>query len=96
MSDNSAVVAKSDTKIPECADLYEEAGYTEIETSVIDTWRWGTVNETIYQSDENPNEFWAASYRVSTDRETDELREGDAQIYQVEKREVTTYKWFPV
>lgn len=64
----------------------------EIQSEPTDTWRHGSVMETIYHREED-NTHWRAVYRVSADGETNELREGYADITQVEPRQVTVTQY---
>lgn len=82
------------TLIPTCEQLWNEE-LEEIQEKVVDKWRHGVVVETIYKREEDAT-FWMASYRRSTDGETNELREGDAEICQVEPRQVTVTKYVPI
>lgn len=82
---------------PSCEDLWEENEFEEVDTIIVDEWRWGNVYETIYRDrripEDQPPVYWAASYRRSTDGETHELREGDAVIYRVRPVEKTVTTW---
>ncbi len=70
----------------------EDEGLEVLKQEPIDTWRWGTVQEIIVKrlSDQT---FWAATYRVSSDGETNELREGNARIVQVWPKERIAIVW---
>ena len=72
---------------PTCKQLCNE-DLELIEHKVDDGWRHGFYVTRIYQRDEDGT-FWRASYRMSTDGETNELREGLARIAQVFPREKT-------
>lgn len=82
---------------PTCEDLYNsrrdeyEVVFRETDAS----WRHGSYVSAVYKrlSDET---YWMAQYRLSTDGETNELREGDADIYQVEPYEKVTIDYRPV
>ena len=80
---------------PSCEDLLEEDGYEEVLRESDASWRHGTYEHRVYKrlSDET---FWAADYRLSTDGETNELREGSATIYQVEPKQVTVTSYVPI
>ena len=67
---------------PTCEELWEGYGFEEIETNVMGTWRHGVMREDIFLR-ESDQTYWLADYRVSTDGETNELREGGADIYKV-------------
>jgi hypothetical protein len=78
---------------PTCQDIYDEVdGYEEISTECIGKWRWGTVERVILKRTDDST-FWSATYRVSTDGETNELREGEANITQVEPYEKTIIEY---
>lgn len=53
-----------------------------------DSWRHGSYVTAIYRRDEDGT-FWRTMYRLSSDGETNELREGLAKIVQVFPRDVT-------
>jgi hypothetical protein len=57
-----------------------------------DSWRHGSYVYEVFKR-ESDNTFWSASYRLSTDGETNELREGVCPIVQVTptKKTVTDY-----
>ena len=57
-----------------------------------DSWRHGSyVDEVFHRASDDT--YWMASYRLSTDGETNELHEGDAEIRQVvpQEKTVVTY-----
>jgi hypothetical protein len=77
---------------PTCKQLFnEELPLADRKTD--DSWRHGVRVTEVYRRDEDGT-FWQAKYRLSTDGETNELRDGDAQIVQVFPREinVTVYE----
>ena len=74
---------------PTCDDLLEEVGYSEISRISDPSWRHGTRERAVYQRDSD-NTLWAAEYRLSADGETNELREGLADIYQVAPKVIAT------
>lgn len=53
-----------------------------------DTWRWGTVNNEVYEVD---GKFWEITYRVGSEGATNDLRDGYCEDpMQVWPKEVTT------
>lgn len=78
---------------PSPIDLLDENGYECIEENTIDRWRWGTVEEWIYQSEDTPPRYWSATFRISTDGETNGLRDGEAVIAEVVPTEVIKTVW---
>jgi len=67
----------------------------EIQSGPIDTWRHGSEMETVYHR-EADNTYWRAIYRVSTDGETNELKEGNADIHQVKPRQITVIQYVEI
>ncbi len=67
---------------PTCDQLLEEEGVTLVERVDDATWRHGCYRTDIYHRPDDDT-YWRASYRVSTDGETNELREGSADIVRV-------------
>ncbi len=76
---------------PTCEQLMNEA-LEEIQSKPVDTWRHGSVMEDIFHR-ESDDTYWRAVYRRSADGETNELKEGYADITQVtpEQTMVTHY-----
>lgn len=67
---------------PTCDEIWNEE-LKQVERNVDDGWRHGVyVSEVYYRTSDNT--YWNASYQRSTDGETNGLREGDADISQVE------------
>lgn len=54
-----------------------------------DSWRHGSYITEVYKREEDDT-YWMAQYRLSTDGETDELREGFAVIQQCWPKTITT------
>ena len=77
---------------PTCEQLFDEDGFELVAKASDTSWRHGSYDTAVYKR-ESDNTFWATSYRVSTDGETHELREGEADICQVfpKTKEVTVY-----
>lgn len=71
----------SDIIPPTCEEICEEE-LESVEREIDNSWRHGCYIYEVYrrQSDDT---YWAVSYRLSTDGETNELREGSAEISQV-------------
>ena len=78
---------------PTCEEILEEVGFEEIHSEIVDKWRWGTVMFEVFRR-ESDETLWGVDYRVSTDGETNELREGIAEIYEVKQvtRTITSYE----
>jgi hypothetical protein len=71
---------------PTCEQLSNEE-LPLADRKVDDSWRHGVRVTAVYRRDEDGT-FWQASYRLSTDGETNELSEGLAKIVQVFPREI--------
>lgn len=72
---------------PTCEDLMDlDPVYRESDPG----WRHGTYE---FQVFEWGNTFWAASFRLSVDGETNELREGYADLFEVEPEEITVVRY---
>ncbi len=80
---------------PTCEQLFDREGYYQVERKVDDGWRHGVYVTEVYLR-EWDRSYWMATYRLSTDGETNELREGLADIQQVSPREITTTSWVVV
>ena len=78
---------------PTCTQLCnEELELVDRESN--DSWRHGVYVTAIYRRDEDGT-FWRTVYRLSSDGETNELREGLAKIKQVFPKEVTVTIYEP-
>ena len=80
---------------PTCDQLYDRDGFAQVYRSVEDGWRHGVDVTEVYQRASDQT-YWMATYRLSTDGETNELREGEAYIAQVTPRETTVTCWVAV
>lgn len=89
--------------MPTCDELYEwnDKRVTEYDFETVsehsdNSWRHGT-RETVVFRRKSDGTFWEAKYRLSTDQECNELREGYAMIRRVyPHREMTTiYRYEP-
>ncbi len=80
---------------PTCEQLFERDGYSQVWREVEDGWRHGVYVTEVFLRKEDVS-YWMASYRLSTDGETNELKEGLADIQQVSPRETTTTSWVVV
>jgi len=78
--------------IPTCEDLFEEDGYESVHRDSDDSWRHGAYIGEVFTRFSDGT-FWLAAYCLSTDGETNGLREGDADITQVVPKEVTIIKY---
>lgn len=81
---------------PTSRDLFEEVLDEPISRTDDVGWRHGTYVTTVYHRAEDDT-YWQASYRQSTDGETNELAEGYAQIVRVwpKTKAVTVYEPTP-
>jgi hypothetical protein len=81
---------------PTCEDLYEDTlTYKTVSRTTDDSWRHGSYVTQIYHRGSD-NTYWEATYRLSSDGETNELREGFADITQVEPFETTVIRYRPI
>ena len=67
---------------PTCKEIYNEELGDPVLREDDASWRHGSYRTEVYKRDSD-NTFWRAFYCLSTDRETNGLREGDADIEQV-------------
>ena len=76
---------------PTCEQLFNEE-LKSVKLTTTPGWRHGTDREEIFYRKEDDS-YWSVGYRVSTDGETHELREGTATIFKVKpvKVEVIDY-----
>jgi hypothetical protein len=81
-------------KPPTCDQLCDEDGCKVVSRSSDPSWRHGSRETTVFHR-ESDGTFWEAHYRVSTDGETHELREGEATIRRVYPHEVTVTVYKP-
>lgn len=75
---------------PTCQDIFED----KLEAVHWDSaeWRHGVLRMEVYYRAEDDT-YWRARYRVSTDGETNELREGLASIVRVWPSRVTAIEY---
>jgi hypothetical protein len=67
---------------PTCQQIYDEDLGDPVYRKDDASWRHGAyVTEVYHRTDDDT--YWKVSYRLSTDGETNELREGIAQIAEV-------------
>ncbi len=71
---------------PTCEELQE---MTCVSREADDSWRHGSYVTQVFRRDSDET-YWQAKYRLSSDGETNELREGLATIVQVEPVVVQT------
>jgi hypothetical protein len=83
---------------PTCEQLIDEEGSCNDGFKLISrisdpSWRHGTRETQVFLR-ESDQTFWEAKFRLSTDGETNELREGLAKIRQVQPKEkmITIYE----
>jgi len=80
---------------PTCEQIFDEGLgdpiYHEDDTS----WRHGSYRTEVYFR-ASDSTHWQVKYRLSSDGETNELREGHAKITQVEPYEKTVILYRPV
>jgi hypothetical protein len=72
---------------PTCEELWNEE--LELVKEDLAHWRHGTHKNQVYYR-EDDSTYWRASFRESTDGETNGLREGDASIEQVYPKTIQT------
>lgn len=77
---------------PTCDELCEEVGFEKVDRETDDSWRHGVRVTEVYKR-ESDGTFWQVKYRLSTDGECNELREGIAKIAQVIPTEVVITKY---
>ena len=75
---------------PTCEQLMSEELDKVLES--FKPWRHGTRVKEVFHR-ESDGTYWQAEYLCSGDGETNELREGDARITQVEPRQVMVTKY---
>ena len=80
---------------PTCEELFDEDGFKSVHREADDSWRHGSYISEVFLR-ESDNTYWRASYALSTDGETNELREGTASITQVAPKEVSTITYLPL
>ena len=76
---------------PTCAEIWDgldEGEFVSIKRDADDSWRHGAYITQVIQRPSDGT-YWNVNYCLSTDGETNELREGTAQISQVFPHEVT-------
>lgn len=73
---------------PTCEELFDEVHGGPVSREDDASWRHGSYRTEVYHR-KSDDTFWMAKYRVSTDGETNELREGLASIDQVWPKHVT-------
>jgi hypothetical protein len=76
---------------PTCEELWNEELGDAIWQDADPSWRHGCYINEVYKR-ESDGTYWRASYRRSTDGETNELREGTAKIVQVEPVPSVSYR----
>ena len=80
---------------PTCKDLFLEDGYVPVHRDSDDSWRHGAYISEVFKRDSDGT-YWLASYCLSSDGETNELREGEADITQVKPKEVMITQYVSV
>ena len=67
---------------PTCEQMFEEDGLISVSRESDDSWRHGCdIYEVFHRTADNT--YWSADYQVSTDGETNGLRENEAEITEV-------------
>ena len=79
---------------PTCEELWNEE-LESILRETDDSWRHGCYVYEVFVR-ESDNTYWQANYQRSADGETNGLREGVADIFQVEPVEVKTIAYHRV
>lgn len=82
-------------EIPTCEQLCEEDGFERVHREADPSWRHGSYVTDVYRRTKD-NTYWQASYCLSGDGETNELREGLADILQVVPVQKTITAYEPV
>lgn len=77
---------------PTCEELFDDELGDPVFREDDASWRHGSYRTEVY-SRPSDGTYWCAKYRVSSDGETNELREGLAQIVQVWPTQVTITKY---
>ena len=77
------------TDKPTCDDLLNGDGFTLMQRQDDASWRHGSYVTEVFLRDSD-NTCWKVCYRLSTDGETNELREGHADIRQCWPKDVVT------
>jgi hypothetical protein len=80
---------------PTCKEIFNETGFECVERRDNAGWRHGHYRNEVYRR-EADSTLWSVCYRVSTDGETNELREGTAEISQVEAYQKTITAYRPI
>ena len=80
---------------PTCKQIFNEDGFKSVKLTENSGWRHGVKREEIFYR-ESDDTYWSVVYRVSTDGETHELREGIATIFQVKPVKVEKIDYIPV
>ena len=85
----------SDITAPTCEQIFDEEGLKRVHNESDSSWRHGSYEYSVYHR-ESDNTYWGVSYRLSSDGETNELRDGDAEISQVEPKQVTVTQYVSI
>ena len=80
------------TDTPTCEDLIEENGYQEVNRHVDDRWRHGSYITQVFKRLDDGT-YWRAKYELSSDGETHGLRDNDADIIQVWRRNIIAFEY---
>lgn len=77
---------------PTCDEIFDEEGFVRVLRKSDASWRHGTYEYQVFRR-ESDNTFWGVSFELSTDGESNGLREGTAQITEVvpKTKEIITY-----
>jgi len=78
---------------PTCQQIYNDELGNFVYRNSDASWRHGTYETQVFHR-ESDNTFWEVAFRLSTDGETNELREGYASIRQVTpiQKMITVYE----
>ena len=71
-------------------DFIRSLGYSQVQSEIVEEWRWGNVYENVYI--DQPNHFVGLSYRDSLDGELDSSNMR-VEFYPVEAHQVITIKY---
>lgn len=75
-----------------CEDIWNEEGLVSVDRKSDDGWRHGCYITEVFKREADET-YWLASYELSTDGESNGLREGTAQISQVRPIEKVVRDW---
>jgi len=78
-----------------CKDMLDRKGFWRLKHHADNSWRHGCYVADVFVR-ESDSTYWQADYRLSSDGETNELREGTADIMQVKPLKELSQCSFPL